>query len=143
MAGSNNNADRDQRALAVKPETVEKFIELQTREQGLRQQELAIRAKELEHQAKHAGEMLAAQERDLEKDRGHNRVMTRTKLVFAAFVLVIVLAFIFEALRMNKDAFVMEVLKLAVTFFAGGAGGYGVAKISGPGRPEKPDSSDS
>jgi cation transport ATPase len=114
----------------VKQETLEKFLELQTQEQAVRAQELQLRLKEIDHNAKRAQDMLAAQERDREKEREHDRRMTRGRLIFWGLVLFAVLIFVGVALSMNKDAFVMEALKLLATFFAGGASGYGVAKMT-------------
>ncbi|KVG05414.1 hypothetical protein WJ24_27700 [Burkholderia vietnamiensis] len=113
----------------IKPEMLEKFLDLQTKEQAIRGQELALRTKEMEHNAKQAGDILGAQERDRTASRTHERKMSRDRLIFFAFVLVIAVASVIIALYMGKDQFVIEAMKLIGTFLAGGASGYGVAKV--------------
>lgn len=112
----------------ISEETLKQLIETQTREQALRSQELQIRAKEIDHQSKHASEILGAQERDREKGREHNRRMVRGVLIALGIIIALFLIFVFGALYINKDQVVLDIVKLLIGFIAGGAGGYGLGK---------------
>lgn len=112
----------------ISEQTVQQLIDVQTKEQALRSQELQVRVQELQYQSKHALEILAAQERDREKERDHGRRMQRGPLIATVVVFTAILLFTGWALLMNKDAIVMDILKLVLGFAAGGIGGYGYAK---------------
>lgn len=109
-------------------QTLKQLIEAQTKEQALRSQELQIRAQELAYQSKNASEIIAAQERDREKERIHNRRMLRGPLICLTLVFVLILVFFCVALYMGKDAVVLDIVKIASGMVAGGAGGYGIGR---------------
>lgn len=54
--------------------------------------------------------------------------MQRDRLIFAGVMSVLLIAFIFYALHLNKDQVVLEVLKCLIFLFAGGLGGYALGK---------------
>ena len=127
---NNNNGSKGVASLPeIKPEMVEKLLEVQAREQNIRGQELVIRQQEITHNAKHASEILAAQERDREKGRIHERKQTLGRMVFSVILVLLVLVFIIVALWMNKDALVLDLVKVMLGFAAGAVGGYSYKSI--------------
>jgi cation transport ATPase len=125
---NNNLQPRNGPPQQLSEQTLQQLIENQSKEQALRSQELQIRAQELEYQSKHATAILATQERDREKVREHSRRMQRGPLITTVVVVCAVLIFTGWALHMNKDAVVMDIIKVLLGFAAGGMGGYGYAK---------------
>ena len=133
--GNNNKPSPQRPSLpAISEHTLQQLIETQAKEQQLRSQELAIRAKEMEVQAQQASEILAAQERDRDKARTHARSMQRGPLICIGALVVAILIFIGWALYMNKDQTVMEIIRTLVSAGLGGLGGYGIGKAK-----KKPD----
>lgn len=128
MSNKQPPATQNGRNLQLSDDTLRQMIEVQTREQALRGQELQIRTKEIEHQSKHASEILEAQERDREKERDHNRRIQKGRLITGGIITTLVLVFVGAALFMNKDSVVLEITKLVLAFLAGGAGGYGISQ---------------
>lgn len=115
-------------STAISEQALQQLIETQKKEQELRSYELQIRLQELQHQSKHASEILSAQERDRDKEREHNRQMQRVPIIALSSIFVAALLFAAWALHLNKDTVVMDILKITLGFAAGGAGGYGFAK---------------
>lgn len=128
MNGPKNNVQNRGTSPQLNEQTIQQLLEVQTKEQALRSQELQIRAQELQYQSKHASEILSAQERDRELERNHGRRMQRGPLWATVIIVIAVLIFAGIALSMNKDAVVMDILKIMLGFAAGGVGGYGYAK---------------
>lgn len=124
----NNNIPARGAPPQLNEQTIQQLIENQSKEQALRSQELQIRAQELEYQSKHASAILSAQERDREKVREHSRRMQRGPLIATVLIVCAVLGFTAWALYMNKDAVVMDIIKVLLGFAAGSMGGYGYAK---------------
>lgn len=112
----------------VTPETIDKLLDLQTIELELRVQEVNLRRQELEHSAKYAEKSLAAQLEDRKDERQYQRSQTRTRFIAVGVFAVIVLVFAGYALYLNKDAIVLEVVKIVGSFAAGAFGGYAYAR---------------
>jgi hypothetical protein len=110
-------------------ETVRQLIAQQAQEANLRGQELQIRKQELDYQSKHALEILAAQERDREKERKHLRAIDRNKMIFLGIVLVVIVLFAGVGLYLNKDGIVRDILQMVLSAVVGSVGGYGYAKV--------------
>lgn len=113
--------------VPIKPpseETLAKLLELQTKELSLRAQEFGLRQKELDHSAKYAEKALEAQVEDRKDERDHQERQSRNKLIAIGIVTVIVLGFAGWALYLNKDAIVLEALKLIGSAVIGFGGGY-------------------
>jgi hypothetical protein len=134
-----NAVSESSRVPPFKPEILEKLLDIQLKEQARKGEEIQLRDKESERNAKYADDVLQAQVRDREHEREHDRRMTKNKFIFAGLCLVAVLIFIGVALAMNKDAFVLEALKLSAAFFAGGAGGYGIGRSGKKGKEDFPE----
>ena len=119
-----------QQVPALSEDTIRKLIDQQSTEAALRSQELAIRRQELDHQSKHASDILGAQERDREAERVHTRKMGRDKLVFIVLIAVALLSFAIWGLLLNKDAVVKEILQIIISATLGAAGGFGAGRLS-------------
>jgi cation transport ATPase len=114
---------------ALSDDTVRQLIAQQAQEATLRSQELQIRKAELDHQSKHALEILAAQERDREKERMHQRTVDRNKMIFLGTVLAAIVAFSCFGLYLNKDGIVRDILQTVLGVVLGSVGGYGYARV--------------
>ena len=88
----------------------------------VKQAEIAIR--EIDHNQKIADKSIEAQANDRKDQRQAWKSVHLQRLIFAGFVLVLVLGFIIWALSNGKDAFILDFAKIAVGF----AGGYGTSQ---------------
>lgn len=102
-------------------ETLQRFLTIQEQRLVLEVKQADIALRELDHNQKIADKSIEAQAKDRQDERMVQQAMQMHRLVFAAIVTVLVLAFVLTALWMNKDAIIMDVLKVA-TGFVGGIG---------------------
>ena len=125
--GQNNNK---QQLPVLSDDTVRQLIHQQAQEQVLRGQELTLRKQELDHQSRHASEMLGAQERDRDKQRQHDIGRERNRMVFMGVLVLGLVAFAGWGLYLNKDAVVRDIIQIVLSAVVGALGGYGYAKHS-------------
>jgi hypothetical protein len=120
------------------PNLVQQFLDNQTVELHLRQQEQGNRKKELENGHEYALKLLEAQL----ADRQREREMLKSNISFSgSLLLVITLALIGAlcyALYLNKDQFVKDFLQAVILLLSGGVGDYGLRALKGS-KDNKPD----
>ncbi len=117
-------------------ETVQHLLEVQAKELQLRSKEMDLRLRELDNNSAHAEKMLAAQERDRDKERIHGRSLRRDQLVFVGVLVLGLLLFSAYGISVGKEALVKDVLQIVLGGVAGALGGYGYArKVSLEDRP--------
>lgn len=114
---------------AFDPELFARFLETQAAELEIRREENELKKKELDYNYDHAKRLLEAQL----KDRGEERTFTEknnsrgAKLV--GFLVLILLAAVVYALKINKDVIVLELVKYVGLLLAGGVGGYSLRTV--------------
>ncbi len=114
-------------------DTVKNLLEVQAKELQLRSKEIDLRLRELDNNSAHAEKMLAAQERDREKERNHNRNLRRDQLLFVGVLVVGLLMFSAYGISVGKEALVKDVLQIVLGGVAGALGGYGYARRAAAG----------
>lgn len=83
----------------------------------MKQTELSIR--EIDHNQQLADKSIQAQAEDRKDQRRAEKSIHGQRLLFAAFIVVAVLAFVGWALTMGKDALVMDIMKTVLGFVGG------------------------
>jgi len=83
----------------------------------VKQAEITLR--EVDHNQKIADESIQAQAEDRKDERRVQTIMDRSRMFFAAAVMAMTLAFVVVALWMNKDALVLDVVKVMLGFVGG------------------------
>lgn len=105
--------------------TVNRMLDAQSRDQELKARELVIRQEELKAQADFAHKMLAAQVGDRQGERTHVSKLLAIKLAASGVALVLLLGFLGYGLYLNKDAIVIDTIKIVLSTVVGAFGGYG------------------
>lgn len=122
----NQPAAKKQAALApasISEGTIQRMLSLQESRITLELKQADIQLKELDHNQKIADKSIDAQAADRKNEREVNREVQMHRLIFAAFVVVVIVAMIVFALYMGKEAIVLDIVKVLCGF----AGGYGVS----------------
>lgn len=125
-------------------ETLQRLLEVQGKELTIRARELDVRQAELNNGAKWAEASLQAQERDRKDERAHRRKITAYRYVASGVLLFACLIFAGFALHLDKDAIVLEALKLVGSAMVGFGGGYfyGKARAGASGATESDSDGD-
>jgi hypothetical protein len=118
----------------ITEETARQIITLQTQDLAVNCQELELRKEELIQGTNLAEAALAAQTKDRSDGRRYKERVAIARYCFFGGITVLLLGFASWALYLNKDAIVIESLKIIGPFVIGGVGGYyvGRAKQSKP-----------
>lgn len=127
MSSQNNEGNQPS------PADINRFLDLQEADIKVRGQEVVLRGKEIDANAKNAEKSIEAQ-LEIEKLRqqaflGHNN--TRAWLVGVAIFGGI--AIVIAAMLLNKDQIAIELLKQVAIALGSFAGGYAVGKHKDPG----------
>ena len=93
-------------------ETLQKLLDVQTKDLVLRGRELDLRKDEIAHNAKFAEKALEAQVQDRRDSRQHQRRQSMIRYLASGGFGIVVLVFCSWALYLNKDVIVMEGLKI-------------------------------
>lgn len=115
-------------AAPIPPELLQQFLDNQSRELEIKTQELALRKQEDSHSFEFGKMAMDVQLEDRNKHREYNISLLKGRNWLVAFIASAILAVIIVSLYLNKDAVATEVIKALVFIFAGGVGGYGIAK---------------
>jgi len=110
-------------------EALNKFLQLQEKELGLRQNEFTLRKQESEQNYKFSEKALEAQVQDNERSRTHYRTVQLHRIISGLIVLVIGSGLFGYALYLGKDQIAIEALKILGTLIVGGIGGYGLGRL--------------
>lgn len=105
-------------------EFLEKFLENQSQEIRLKEQQLELRRQTDRHEYEFAKASLEAQERAKVIQSKESIKKANYKYLFIGAILIFIFVFIITALCLNKDQVVMELIKASLYLFSGGAGGY-------------------
>ena len=110
---------------APSDETLQRFLAVQEQRLALelKQADLAIR--EVDHNQKIADKSIEAQAEDRKDERRLQKTLQKQRLIFAGIVTTAALAFVLIALWMNKDAIILDVLKVVMGF----VGGWGASAV--------------
>jgi hypothetical protein len=109
-------------------ETLQQFIDNQTRELEIRSEELALKKQEDDHGFEFGKIALDAKIQDRAECRVHERKKTRDRYYFSGFIIIVLIAAILIALLNGHKDVAMELLKAIIYISAGALGGWGVAK---------------
>ncbi len=83
----------------------------------IKQTEIALR--DIEHNRKIADKSIEAQVADRKDEREVNKTMHFHRLVFAACIVLLVIIFAIVALVLDKDALVLDIIKVVLGFVGG------------------------
>ena len=131
MAKNKNNmsiATGTEISQSLNPEMVAQLVENQAKELELRAQELSIQKQQDDHGFEFSKKALETQLEDRKLQREHNQHMQRSRYILISFLSVMFSGIVIMALRFNKDAIAIEIIKAAGYMLAGGLGGYGLGK---------------
>jgi hypothetical protein len=103
--------------------TIQRMLSLQESRVTLELKQADIQLKELDHNQKIADKSIDAQAADRKDERAVLKTVQAHRLVFAAFVILVIVVLIVFALYINKEAIVLDIVKVLCGF----AGGYGVS----------------
>jgi len=108
------------------PGTVQKFIEIQEKELEIRQEELAQRKIESQHEYELANKSIEAQERDRSDQRGYYKGFQTRRYFFIGFLALAVLGFLAFALWIGESGLAMRIIEIVALIISGGLGGYAI-----------------
>ena len=101
------------------------MLSLQESKIALEIKQTEITLRELDHNQKLADKSIDAQAEDRKDERLVGQTMHLHRLVFAGLVCAMAIVFVLIALYMNKDALVLDVLKVIFGF----VGGWGASVV--------------
>jgi pilus assembly protein TadC len=107
----------------------EQELSLTEQQIRLREQQLRLQEKELDNAHTFSIETLKANSSDRESERKYFQQVPNTSLRYVLFIFIILVALICYALYLNKDQFVMELVKALIFLLTGGIGGYSIQKL--------------
>lgn len=121
MADSHN----EKSSTPAMPEVVKNFLANMKLETEVRKQAEDNRKQTIKYNYELAKQSLNAQAEDRRENREHQKVLLRWLMQFSAFVIVVIAVVFCVALFLNKEAFLLEIIKAiaycTVGFFARGA----------------------
>ena len=110
--------------IELNNDIVREMMALQKSKIDLERDQIAVSLKELENNGKVADKAIAAQLEDRKNFRQCEITQRKHYYWFAGVVFLGIVAFSFYALYLNKEAIVLDFVKIVVAF----AGGYGVGR---------------
>jgi hypothetical protein len=125
---------------AFDPDVFRQLIENQATELEIRREENAIKKQEVELNFDHAKRVLAAQLKDRGEERQLQNKNSSRGVWLTAFVFLTLLTAICFALKIGKDAIVLELVKYIGLLLAGGLGGYSIRTVQDKKDPPTPPS---
>ena len=103
--------------------TIQRMLSLQESRVALELKQADIQIKELDHNQKLADKSIDAQSSDRKDERAVNKTIRLHQLLFAAFIVAVIVAVTVFALYLGKEAMVLDIVKVLCGF----AGGFGVS----------------
>jgi hypothetical protein len=113
---------------------LDRFLELQSLELGLRAREMDLKQQELQNAHAYSEQSLRAQLQDRDADRQHEHRQRLASYAFIAFLFTALLGVLLAALVAGKDEFARELLKAVLYVVPAGAGGYFAGRRRGKNR---------
>jgi hypothetical protein len=123
-----NNLPQSRQPQQLTPELAERLLNQQAEQLKVRQREIDLEEKDATNQYNYAKQALDVQANDLQKAREHEGQQTLKQYIFAAAIVLFILAFLGYALHLNKDEIAKDVVKILIGFIGGGAGGYALGR---------------
>lgn len=117
-------ADNPDQTTSFPPAVVERFLDIQSKEITIRQQEIELKKQESTQNFEFAKESLAAQERDRKHNREHRRCFLSGLLWLAFGVSVLFVGMIITALIYDRTDIVKDLIQAFVCIAGGYALGY-------------------
>lgn len=111
---------------AYDPSFVQQFLDNQTVELHIKQQELEIKKKEVDNSHEYAVKLLDAQLVDRQQTRQHDKANSNLGGCIVLIVSLAVIGSLCYALHLNKDQFVKEFLQTLVIVLSSGGVGYSI-----------------
>lgn len=118
---------------------LDRFLDLQAQDLGLRAREMDLRQQEIQNAHALSEQSLRAQLQDRDADRRHQRQERQARYAFIAFLFTALLAVMVIALLQGKDEFARELLKAMLYIVPAGAGGYFAGLQRAKGRADAED----
>lgn len=106
----------------LKDETVQRMLDVQQAKLALEMKQAEISLRELDHNQRIADKSIQAQAEDRRDERDAEKTMHKHRLVFAGVMAALLLGFVLVALWMDKDAMVLDVIKVMIGFIGGWGG---------------------
>ncbi|PAT31894.1 hypothetical protein CLI92_08990 [Vandammella animalimorsus] len=103
----------------ISEQTLQRMLALQESKIALELKQTELASKEIDHNSSIADKSIAAQAADRKDERAVQRAMHLHRLVFAGFVVLVVVALIIVALLNDKDAIVLDLTKVIFGFVGG------------------------
>ena len=100
-------------------DTIRRMLAVQESKISLELKQTEITLRELDHNQKLADKSIDAQAEDRKDERLVEKSMQLHRLVFGAVVCAMVIVFVLVALHMDKDALVLDVVKVVLGFVGG------------------------
>ena len=100
-------------------ETIQRMLSLQEAKIGLEVKQAEIALREVDHNQKIADKSIEAQAADRKDERRVTQTMHLHRLVFGGAVVLMLIAFVLVALWMDKDALVLDIVKVVLGFVGG------------------------
>lgn len=122
----------------VSEATIQRMLGVQEAKITLELRQADISLRELDHNQKIADKSIEAQAADRKDERAVEKSMHLHRLIFAGVVVFLLIAFVLAALWMNKDALVLDVIKVVLGF----VGGWGASIAWRKRRKAMPDDED-
>ncbi|MEI7782971.1 MAG: hypothetical protein WCK08_01195 [Betaproteobacteria bacterium] len=98
------------------------MLDVQQAKIALEMKQAEIALWELDHNQRIADKSIQAQAEDLRDERDAEKTMHRHRLIFASAMAALLLSFVLAALWMDKDAMVLDVIKVVIGFIGGWGG---------------------
>lgn len=109
---------------------LDRFLDLQSTEIGLRAKELDIRMRELDNAHKYSERALDAQVQDRDMERRHNRRAQYAFYGVVAFLFVLLAAVLCFSMYIGKDEIAKDVMKSVALILPSVIGGYYAGKAA-------------
>lgn len=104
--------------------TIQRMLALQESKLSLEVKQAEVALREVDHNQKLADKSIEAQVADRKDERLAHKQIHLHRLIFAAGIVAMLLAFVGIALYMNKDAMVLDIIKVVVGFVGGWGASY-------------------
>src|SRR5436853_7867507 len=106
------------------PSVVEEIIRQSGLQLEVKRKELELQEQNQANQYEYAKAALAAQSEDLKDTRAHDGAQLKRRLIFAGFLVLVIVGFLGFCIYSGKEHFAGEALKLLFYGGSGAGGGY-------------------
>lgn len=129
-------ASSSRKQTSLDTDIVRDFLAIQKQEIGVRQNEVAIRGKEIDNQKEIAIKSIEAQGADLKDQRAHSRTASIITKLFVLLLILVTVALIIYLVEKGKDQMAIEIIKIVGIALISFGGGYFYGKSTAVNKPE-------